>query len=378
VLAVDPGYRVDNALVINLAMPYPGDGSAGARQTRLQDEMMEQLRHLPGVTAVGGVNDYPLGAGWFANGQFIEMTRPDEISSYDELNKLGEAEIKRRAGMAGYRVASEEYFKAMGIRVLRGRTFEESDGPDAPHVAVISESLAKAKWPDLDPIGRFVQFGNMDGDVRGFRIVGIVTDVRENSLEIAPQPLFYGSSRQRVGSASSFNIVVRGTNSPEAMQVAQRIVRQVDPELPVAVRSAQDLFEQTLAGRRFSLILLGVFSVTALVLATMGLYGLISFVVAQRTRELGIRQALGAEAGDLLRVVVGRGAILAAIGVAVGLVAAFMLGRVVQGMLYGVAATDPIALLSVVGLIGAAVLIASYLPARRALRVAPIITLRSD
>jgi putative ABC transport system permease protein len=378
VLAVDPGYSVDNALVVNLAMPYPGDGAAGARQTRLQDEIMAQLRRLPGVTAVGGVNDYPLGAGWFANGQFIEMTRPDEITRYEDLGRLGDAEVKRRAGIAGYRVASEEYFKAMGIRVIRGRTFEESDGPDAPHVAVISESLAKSKWPELDPIGRFVQFGNMDGDVRGFRIVGIVTDVRENSLEITPQPLFYGSSRQRVGSASSFNIVVTGTNSPEAMQVAQRIVRQVDPQVPVVVRSAQDLFDQTLAGRRFSLILLGVFSVTALVLATMGLYGLISYVVSQRTREIGIRQALGAEVGDLLRVVVGRGAVLAAVGVAVGLIASLMLGRVVQGMLYGVGATDPVALLSVVGLIGGSVLVASYLPARRALRVAPIITLRSD
>ena len=378
VLAVDPGYSVQNSLVVNLAMPYPGDGAAGARQTRLQDEIMAQLRRLPGVTAVGGVNDYPLGAGWFANGQFIEMSRPDEITSYDDLAKLSEAEVKRRAGMAGYRVASEQYFRAMGIRVIRGRSFEESDGPDAPHVAVISESLAKSKWPDLDPIGRFVQFGNMDGDVRGFRIVGIVSDVRENSLENAPQLLFYGSSRQRVGSASSFNVVVRGTNSPEAIQAAQRIVRQVDPQVPVVVRSAQDLFDQTLAGRRFSLILLGVFSVTALVLATMGLYGLISYVVSQRTREIGIRQALGAEVGDLLRVVVGRGALLAAIGIAVGLIASLMLGRVVQGMLYGVGATDPVALLGVVGLIGGSVLVASYLPARRALRVAPIITLRSD
>jgi ABC-type antimicrobial peptide transport system permease subunit len=261
---------------------------------------------------------------------------------------------------------------------VRGRLFEPGDGPDAPHVAVISESMASARWPDRDPIGRFIQFGNMDGDRRGFRIVGVVSDVREISLENAPAPLFYASARQRPGAASRFTIVVSGTDSPETSQAVQRIVRRLDPQLPVAIATAQSALDRSLSTRRFSLMLLGVFSAAALVLATMGLYGIMSYVASQRTREIGIRIALGADKATLVRVVIGRGATLAAVGILVGLISAWMLSRLVQGMLYGVAASDPIAIVGVVLLIGSAVTVASYLPARRALRVAPIITLRSD
>ncbi|HUF49573.1 MAG TPA: ABC transporter permease [Longimicrobiales bacterium] len=378
VLAIDPGYRIDEALVLDLAMEYPQNEQSAARQTRIHDELMEQLRRLPGVTAVGGVNDFPLGAGWFATGQFIEMNAPDEITSFEDFSRFGAAELKARAGLAGYRVASEDYFEAMGIRLLRGRLFESGDVADAPHVAVISQTLADTRWAGQDPIGRYIQFGNMDGDLRGMRIIGVVSDVRENSLEAAPGALLYASSRQRAGSAARFSIVVRGTDSPAAIQAAQRIVRQVEPQLPVAVRTARTAYDASLAGRKFSLVLLGVFSAAALVLAAMGLYGVISWVVSQRTREIGIRVALGADAASLIAVVIGRGALLAAIGAGIGLLAALLLGRLVQGMLFGVAATDPLTLLAVVALIGSAVLIASYLPARRALRVAPSITLRAE
>src|SRR5690606_13615495 len=141
---------------------------------------------LPGVTGVGGINDFPLGGGWFANGMFLEMNAPDEIDSFEAFQSLSESEIEARAGFAGYRIATEDYFDVMGIPVIRGRTFERSDVEDAPHVAVIRETLARQKWPDRDPIGRYIQFGNMDGDVRGLRVVGIVGDVREGSLEAEP------------------------------------------------------------------------------------------------------------------------------------------------------------------------------------------------
>jgi predicted permease len=375
-LAVDPGYRLERALVIDLELPYPRDGAAAARQIRFRDELMNQLRRLPGVTGVGGINDFPLGGTWYANGQFIEMTRPDEFTSWEDFRKLKPEEVKQRSALAGFRVASEDYFRVMGIPLIRGRLFEETDGPDAPHVAVISQSLAELKWPNQDPLGRFVQFGNMDGDLRAFRVVGIVADVREISLEFPPTPLFYGSARQRA--ASRFSIVVGGTDAPAANLAAQRMVRQMDPQLPVVVRSMQEKVDRTLSGRKFGMTLISVFGSAALILATMGLYGVISYVVAQRTREIGIRIALGANSRNLVGVVVGRGATLAALGIAIGLAAALSMTRLLEGLLFGVTAADPIALASVIGVIASAVLVASYLPARRALRVAPIITLRSD
>src|SRR5690606_32510570 len=173
--------------------------------------------------------------------------------------------------------------------------------------------------------------------------------------------------------AARLSLVARGTDEPAAIQAAQQIVRQVDPELPVTVRTAQGAYDGSLAARRFSVVLLGVFAVVALILAAMGLYGVIAYAVAQRTREIGIRLALGANASSVVRTVTGRGALLAAIGVGTGLVAALLLTRFVRGMLYGVATTDPLALLAVIALIGTAVLLASWVPARRALRVPPII-----
>ncbi len=153
---------------------------------------------------------------------------------------------------------SEGYFTTMGIPLIRGRLFDERDGPDAPHVAVISESLAATKWPNQDPIGRFVQFGNMDGDLRGFRIVGVVGDVREISPETLPGPLFYGYYRQRM--ATRFSVVLRTTMAGSIAPTARQVARQIDPDLPVQIRTVEDAFDRALAGRRFSLTLIVVFS----------------------------------------------------------------------------------------------------------------------
>jgi predicted permease len=357
-------------------MTSPGlsDTEARRRHVAFQHELIDRLRRLRGVSEVALVNDFPLGGGRYANGQFFEMTRPDEFQSYDDFRKLGDR-AKARAGLAGFRIASEDYFRVMGIPLIRGRVFEDSDGPDAPHVAVISESLAKTKWPDQDPIGRFVQFGNMDGDLRGFRIVGIVGDVREISPEAVPGSLFYGYYQQRV--ASRFSIVMRTDPLAPVAAPAQEIVRELDPNIPVQARRIEEAFDRALAGRRFSLVLIASFSVTALVLAMLGIYGLISYLVAQRTREIGIRMALGASSHDLLRLILGKGAMLAAVGTGVGLAAALALTSLVEGLLYGITARDPIALGGVTALTLAAVVVASYLPARRALRVAPIDSLRA-
>jgi ABC-type antimicrobial peptide transport system permease subunit len=264
----------------------------------------------------------------------------------------------------------------MGIPLVRGRLFEPGDAPDAPHVAVISASLAQARWPDADPIGRFVQFGNMDGDLRGFRIVGIVGDVRELSPETLPGPIFYGYYQQR--SSSRVSIVVRGGSPMAVAPAARQIVQHADPDVPLQVRTVDDAFDRALAGRRFSLVLIGAFSACALVLATLGVYGLMAYLVAQRTREIGIRLALGAESTDVVALIVGRGVRLAVVGVVVGSLAALGLTRLLDGMLFGVTPTDPVAFASVVSLTLSAVLAATWMPARRALRVAPMEALRAD
>jgi putative ABC transport system permease protein len=321
------------------------------------------------------VSPFPLGTGFFANGQFIEMTRPDEIASFQDIARLG-SDVKTRAGFAGYRTASEGYFQTMGIPLVRGRLFDDRDGADAPHVALISESLAAAKWPNQDPLGRFIQFGNMDGDLRGFTVVGVVGDVRENSPEAPPGPLFYANYRQRMN--PRFSVVLRSAQATSLAPAARQIIRELDPSLPIQIRSVDEALNRAVAGRRFSLTLIAVFSAAALVLATLGIYGLISYLVAERTREIGIRLALGAASGDVLRMVLGRGALLTGVGMLVGVAASLGLTGLLKGMLFGVTATDPVAFLAVIALTMAAVLGASYVPARRALKVAPVTALRGE
>lgn len=380
-MAVDPGYHTESALLLDLQWTYSRDPAVQQRRRFVQEELLARLRALPGVQNAGLVNAHPLGGGNFANGLFTEMSRIDELQSADEIRRLFDdprraAEVKSRQGLAGFRIASEGYFPAMGIRLLRGRLFEERDGPDAPHVALVSESLAASQWPNGDPIGRFVQFGNMDGDLRGFRIVGAVSDVREVSPETAPGPLFYGYYKQRM--ASRFTVVVRTEQATALAPFVRQLVREADPELPVQVRHVEDAFDRVFAGRRFSLTLTGAFSVVALILAALGIYGLISYLVTERTREIGIRLALGAEPRDVLHLVVGKGLVLALGGIAVGLGAAIVLTRFLEGMLFGVTATDPLAFGGVMLLTLIAVTAASYVPARRAMRVAPVIAMRAE
>jgi predicted permease len=375
VLAVDPGYSTANALIIDLMWQFGRDPQTVSRRVDSQREILSRFERLPGVQHVGLVSAFPLGNGFFPNGRFIEMSRPDEMTSLDDYRRIS-TEAKARFGDAGYRVASEDYFAAMRIPLIRGRLFEPSDGPDAPHVAVVSESLAKTQWPGQDPLGRFIQFGNMDGDMRGFRIVGVVGDVRELSPETTPGPIFYGYYRQRA--TSRVSMVLRAAAPAALGTSAREIVRQVDPEVPVQMRTFDDAFDRALAGRRFSLLLIAVFSACALALATLGVYGLMAYLVAQRTREIGIRIALGAESTDVVALVVGRGVRLALVGVAIGGLAALGLTRLLDGMLFGVTATDPVAFLSVSALTLVAVLAATLVPAWRALNVAPNVALRAD
>jgi predicted permease len=374
---IDPGYRTERALVLDISPSVP-DGPAGLRdRVRLFDEITSRLAALPGVSAVGGVNAFPLTGGNHANGTFIVMTRPDEQLDMSALPTL--MKDPSRSGDAEFRVAGPGYFKAMNIPVIRGRVFEDRDGPDAPHVGVVSASLAKAKWPNEDPIGKIIQYGNMDGDLHPFTVVGVVGDVREASLADQPRPTFYASYRQRPLQAREFYFVVSGSAPPEAtIPAARRIISDLRPDVPPRFRTIRTVVSESVADRRFVLMLVGVFGAAAMLLATLGVYSVIAYVVTQRRQEIGVRVALGAQSGDVLRMVLRQGFTLAFFGIAIGTVAALFVGRLLSRFLFGVAPNDPVAFGGVILVLAGVALVASFVPALRATRVDPMTALRNS
>ena len=246
--------------------------------------------------------------------------------------------MKARTGEAEFRAASPGYFEAMGIPLLRGRLFDESDAPGRPHVAVISKSLAEKQWPGRDPIGRFLQFGNMDGDLTGIRIVGVVGDVRELSPESLPGAMVYVDARQRPATTSTFSVIARGPGMNALAEPVRRIMRDLLPDSPYEISTVNDGLDRAVGSRRFNLWLIGAFAAAALVLAMLGVYGLVAYAVSQRAREMGIRVALGAEPSSLVRLVLKRAVGLTLVGAAIGLGLAALASSAVTGMLYGVTA----------------------------------------
>jgi predicted permease len=373
-LSVDPGFRVGDDLVLESSIDLKGD-DADARTMALQDTLLARLRALPGVTHVALTNAFPFGRGQFANGMFIEMTRPDEISTREQF-VFDAPQFKSRTGEAEFRAVGPGYFEAMEIPLLSGRRFEESDAPGRPHVAVVSKSLAERQWPGRDPIGRFLQFGNMDGDLTGLQVVGVVGDIRELSPEALPGPMVYVNARQRPATISSFSVLVRGPDHRTLAAPVRRIRRETLPDSPYEITTVTAGLDRAVGSRRFNLWLIGAFAAAALGLAMLGVYGLVAYAVSQRSREMGIRVALGAEPSSLVRLVLGRAAVLALVGSAAGLGLALLAAGAVRGMLFGVTADDPRVLVSVVAIMLAAAMAASYLPARRILKQAPGLALR--
>lgn len=375
VLAIDPGYSLADGLIVGLTIPGDGSPAATARQVATHDAVIDALRRHPGVTGVGLVNDFPLGGSAGANGTFIEMTRPDEISSFKHFD-LTNPRLKAMSGSAEYRQVSGDYFPTMGIRLLEGRLIQDSDSPSSAHVAVISQSLAETRWPGRSALGRWIQFGNMDGDLRGIQIVGVVGDVREVTLEATPQPTVYVSARQRPGKAARSSIIVRGPASVTLAETARRIVREIDSDAPVTTRTVSAALDSVVGSRRFTLWLVAAFGMAALALAMLGVYGLVAYTVSLRTREMGIRLALGAEPKSLVWLVAKRGAVLAAAGAIVGIAISRVAAGALEGLLYGVTAADPSTLAAAAAFMLAASMAATYAPARRIFKQSPGKTLR--
>ncbi len=373
-MSVDPGFRLSDDLVLETSLDLTGD-DADSRRAALQDTLLARVRALPGVTHAGLVNAFPLGRGQFANGMFVEMTRVDEISTREAFD-LDAPHLRSRTGEAEFRVASAGYFEAMSIPLLSGRLFDDTDAPGRPHVAVISRSLAEKQWPGRDPLGRFIQFGNMDGDLTGLRIVGVVGDIRELSPESLPGPMIYVNARQRPAATSSYSVIARGPGMRALAEPVRRIMREVVPDSPYQMSTVSAGLARAVGSRRFNLWLIAAFAGAALGLAMLGVYGLVAYTVSQRSREMGIRVALGAEPASLVRLVLKRAAWLTLAGSAVGLGLALLASGAIDGMLYGVTAVDPVVLASVAAIMLGAALAASWLPARRILKQPPGLALR--
>jgi putative ABC transport system permease protein len=377
VLSVDPGFHTENVVTMDLAFPNVETDADKMNRVRFLDELFARLRSLPGVAAVGGSDNLPLASEFLANGTFWMLHPGQEPKSLQDFVVLGRNEAI--SGYADYSVASEEYFGVLGIPLVRGRLFDRRDTIDAPHVAVINEALARKRWPNEDPLGQTIEFGNMDGDSRLLTIVGIVGDARNRSLERRPAPTVYVNLRQRPQRTSSFTVVMRSAGPPAGIVSATReIVHSLDPNVPPRFQTFAQVFVSSMAGRRFNLILVAAFAAMALLLAAAGIYGVMAYTVTRRTRELGVRMALGATAGDVLRLVLSQGMWTTAIGVLIGAAGTFALTRLMSSMLFGVTPFDPFTLAGVVVLLAAVSLLACWWPARRATRVDPLTALRYE
>jgi predicted permease len=384
------GLRTTGVLAIDVMSPRPhehitpgglqfDDPSALPRQARQNEQTIDRLAALPGVVDVGGTSDFPL-AGAGADGLFVVVPPGDHtieklpLSALDTLRRDGS-----QTGAADFRVASAGYFRTVGIPLLRGRLFDDRDGPSTPHVAVISESLARTRWPNLDPIGVRIEFGGMDGDMRVFTIVGVVGDVRGHGFDTPPPPTFYADYRQRPLGTFDFTFVVRTARAPTAIIAdARRVIHDLAPELPPRFRTVDELVEQSVAGRRFTLMLAVLFAVSALLVAVLGVYSVMAFLVAERSHEFGIRMALGAQGADVQRLVLGHAARLLMLGLTVGMGFALFVTRALSSQLFGIGPSDPVTYAWAVAILAFATFIAGELPARRATKVDPMVALRCD
>jgi len=376
VLEVNPGFRVDKIVTMDVSLPWVEDPKAKVGQGIFFSSLMDQLKQIPGVRKVGATSGLPMNEdGGLPDGMFLLMTQNEIPKSMDGFAAL--LRQKERIGNADFCVATDGYFQVLGIPLIRGRIFDERDGANSPHVAVISESLARDRWPNQDPIGHTIEFGNMDGDLRLLTIVGIVGDIHEYGLDAPPHPTVYVNLFQRPRSVMTLTML-SDADTRLVTSAARGILQDLNPEIPAKFRTFSQVYSASLGSRRFNVILIGFFGITALLLATAGVFGVMAYSVSRRTREVGVRIALGASPGDVLRMILGQGLRTIFIGVAVGIVGALALTRTVESLLFGVAATDPLTFAGVTLLLVGAALLACFIPARVATKVDPMVALRYE
>jgi putative ABC transport system permease protein len=354
---VDPGFRAEQVLTFSVDLPqvaYP----EFHHRIAFFDRLHESLRSSPGVRAVGMVQTIPI--------------RSDYLLAFAIQGKPSEP---GRAPSANYRAVSPGYFEALTIPLVRGRLFTDQDVPPRK-VAVIDEAFAKQHFDGEDPIGRQIDIGN--GGKNFYEIVGVVGSVNYEGLHTTPRPTMYAPfSTEPFG---SMWMMVKTAGDPMAFApIARQVLRELDPAIPAAALERLDaVITQSVAQRRFSMLLLAAFALVAVFLAAVGLYGVVSYVVSQRTQEIGLRMAIGAQRGDVLRMVLGGGMKLAAAGVGVGVLAALWLARYVSTMLFGVTPFDAVSYAATVAILLTVCGLACYVPARRATTVDPLVALRAE
>ncbi len=363
-LEVNPGFRPERILTFELSFSGPKYRDSQHHPERMAQflQTLDKLRALPGVQDVSSASDVPL------TGQDT-TNYPTFVSE----SAIGPHELV----LVGMHAVSPGYFRAMGIPLLRGRELSDRDVPGAPAAAVINEAFAQRVWPGKDPIGK--QFHSLtNADAPPEEVVGVVANVKHNGLNEPDSLDAYESVAQQPWPYAI--VAVRTPQSNEALLPAIRsIVAEFDPDLAVYnVQSMEQITADSLGSRRLTLTLVGLFAALALVLATIGIYGVMSYVVAGRTQEIGIRIALGAQRGDVFKLVVGQGMALAGAGLALGLIAAAGLTRYLSSQLFHVNAIDPLTYAGVTLLLGGVALLACYIPARRATRVDPLVALRYE
>jgi putative ABC transport system permease protein len=359
---VHPGFQPEHVLTLRTTLPaskYDTDDRIRA----FSSDLLKRIENLPGVRAVGFVDYLPMSR-FGAGGPFRIEGRP-EVRPEDQPGSW-------------MSVVGGRYFEAMGIPLLRGRLPGDADTRNTAPVFIIDETLARRHWPGEDPVGTRLVWRTGEGERLSGEVVGVVGSVRWAGLAASPQATTYFWFPQNPG--RQLTIVVRTLGDPSAVsRVIAAQVMDIDPNQPVAeIRAMQDLVSADLAQPRFTIVFLGSFAAAALLLASIGLYGVIAFGVTQRTREIGVRVALGAQHRDVLRLVMQRGMLLVGAGLAIGIIASLAMGRMVAGLLYGVTPTDPTTLLAVTLFLAAVAMLATYLPARRATRVDPILALKAD
>ncbi|MGH9865551.1 MAG: FtsX-like permease family protein, partial [Candidatus Acidiferrales bacterium] len=361
--SVNPGFDPKNVIEAEVSLPQ-FQYSTPQQWTAFSNELLARLHAQPGL------RDSALAAP-------LPMDRQGEATFAFSI--VGNPPLPPgKSTTADYATVSPEYFRVMRIPLLRGRFFSEQDSPSNPKVALISETLARRYFPNQDPLGRHLNFGFPPNVNVSREIVGIVGDVRDVSLSQKPAPMMYVPFAQ--APLYGGEVVVRSSLSASSVAAAVReATHSIDKDLPVTdIESLPDALGESISRERFRTFLLGSFSAIALLLAAVGIFGVISYSASQRTHEIGIRMALGAQQRDVLRLILGQGTKLALLGLGMGVVAAFLLTRLMASLLYGVSATDPVTFSAVAVVLLGVVLLACYIPARRAMRVDPVVALRCE
>ena len=363
VQSVEPGFASEQVVTMRTALPRPKYDVTN-RRLQFYDQVLTEVRALPGVRSAAYISGLPM----VMTGRITGITIPGR-----------EASPTFRSDVASIRFVTPQYFAAMGIPLLRGRDVEASDGMQGAPVAVVSESFARQFWPDADPLGRTFEARDETRTV-----VGIVGDVRVRGLERANEPQLYVPAAQMRDTAfpndDPKDLVIRYAGASGTLLPAVReIIRAADPEQPISdVRTMEDVLAGETATRRAQLHVLGALAAIALLLSGVGVYGLLAYMVAQRSREIGIRMALGGAPAGVARMIVSQGLKLAVFGVVAGVAGAYMAARAMRALLFGVAPADPVSILAAVGLVLLMTLAGSLLPALRAVRVNPMVALRTE